>query len=50
MSTLGYEVEWFDPISGNLTRLFLKYYMEDKTIELVFHAYFNFYYYAIYEQ
>lgn len=35
MAILGFEVEWFDQISGLLHKLFLKYWTEDNTIELV---------------
>jgi hypothetical protein len=32
---LGFEVEWFDPISKEIKMLFLKFFMEDNTVELL---------------
>lgn len=33
--TLGYEVEWFDVNSGLLQKFFLKFYLDDNTVELL---------------
>ena len=35
MSVLGFEVEWFDPIAGLLQTLFLKFFLEDNTLEIL---------------
>eukprot|EP01041_Mallomonas_annulata_P012517 gene12517-26373_t len=35
MSILGFEVEWFDPSSKLVHKLFLKIYMDDKTLEIL---------------
>jgi hypothetical protein len=35
MSVLGFEVEWLDPVSGILQTLFLKYFLDNNTIELI---------------
>jgi hypothetical protein len=32
---LGFEVEWFDPVSRLLRTLFLRYFLDDGTIELL---------------
>lgn len=32
---LGFEVEWYDQISGLVHNLFLKFFTEDNTIELL---------------
>ena len=37
MTVLGYVVEWFDPVSSILHTLFLKYFVEDNTLEIVSH-------------
>lgn len=34
-AVLGFECEWFDPISGQIIQLFLKYFLDNNTIELV---------------
>jgi hypothetical protein len=35
MSVLGFELEWFDDVSGLLQTLYLKFYLDDNTIELL---------------
>ncbi len=35
MSTLGFEVEWFDTVASSVQILYLKYFIEDGTIELI---------------
>ena len=35
MSTLGFEVEWFDNSSNSCQYLYLKYFLTDNTIELL---------------
>ena len=35
MSTLGFEVEWFDTVASSVQVLFLKYFLDDDTIELI---------------
>lgn len=35
MSVLGFELEWFDDVSGLLQTLFLKFFLDDNTIELL---------------
>jgi len=35
MATLGFEVEWFDNIANAIKRLYLKFYLNDGTIELL---------------
>lgn len=35
MSTLGFEMEWFDQVSGLVNKLFLKFFIEDNTIEIL---------------
>lgn len=35
MSTLGFAAEWFDPIAREVTKLWLKFFLEDGTIELI---------------
>ncbi|RYH09538.1 hypothetical protein EON65_40080 [archaeon] len=35
MPILGFEVEWYDSISGLLHKLFLKYWTDDNTIEIL---------------
>lgn len=35
MTTLGYELEWYDPQSERVQTLFLRFFIEDGTIELV---------------
>ena len=40
MSVLGFEVEWYDAAASITRKLYLKYFLEDHTIELVTnHAY-----------
>jgi nucleoside-diphosphate kinase len=34
-AVLGFECEWFDGISGELNTLFLKYFLDDNTIEIL---------------
>lgn len=34
-AVLGFECEWFDGISGELNKLFLKYFLDDNTIEIL---------------
>lgn len=34
MSILGYEVIWFDPVAGLSKKLFLKFFLDDNTIEI----------------
>lgn len=35
MSVLGFELEWYDPVSGLLTPFYLKYFLDDNTIEIL---------------
>lgn len=35
MPILGFEIEWYDSISGLLHKLFLKYWTDDNTIEIL---------------
>lgn len=35
MSVLGFEVEWFDAVTGLMFPMFLKYFMENDTIEIL---------------
>lgn len=35
MSTLGFAAEWYDPIAREVTKLYLKFFLEDGTIELL---------------
>lgn len=35
MSTLGFEVEWFDTVAASVQVLYLKYFLDDNTIELI---------------
>lgn len=35
MSVLGFEIEWYDRISGLLNEMFLKYYLDDNTMEIL---------------
>lgn len=35
MTTLGFEVEWFDTIANSCQILYLKYFVEDGTVELI---------------
>ncbi len=35
MSVLGFEVEWFDQVSGILQTLYLKFFLDNNTIELL---------------
>jgi nucleoside-diphosphate kinase len=35
MSVLGFEVEWFDSVTGLMFPMFLKYFMENETIEIL---------------
>ena len=35
MSVLGFELEWFDQVSGILQTLYLKFFLDDNTIELL---------------
>ncbi len=35
MSVLGFELEWFDEVSGLLQVLYLKFFLDDNTIELL---------------
>mmetsp|Transcript_3442 Transcript_3442/g.5367 ORF Transcript_3442/g.5367 Transcript_3442/m.5367 type:complete len:332 (-) Transcript_3442:147-1142(-) len=35
MSVLGFELEWLDEVSGLLTTLYMKYFIDDNTIELL---------------
>jgi len=35
MSVLGFELEWFDEVSGILQTLYLKFFLDDNTIELL---------------
>jgi hypothetical protein len=34
-AVLGFECEWFDPISGQLNVIFLKFFLDNNTIELM---------------
>lgn len=33
--TLGFELEWFDTVARTLKTLFLKYFLDDSTIEIL---------------
>uniref|UniRef100_A0A7S3GT03 DM10 domain-containing protein n=1 Tax=Spumella elongata TaxID=89044 RepID=A0A7S3GT03_9STRA len=35
MSVLGFELEWFDEVSGILQTLYLKFFLDDNTIEIL---------------
>jgi hypothetical protein len=35
MSTLGFEVDWYDSCSQSVQRMFLKFFIDDNTLELV---------------
>lgn len=35
MTVLGFAAEWYDPIAREITNLFLKFFLEDGTIELL---------------
>jgi hypothetical protein len=35
MSVLGFELEWLDEVSGLLQTLYLKFFLDDNTIELL---------------
>lgn len=35
MSVLGFELEWFDDVSGLLQTLYLKFFLDDNTIEVL---------------
>lgn len=35
MSVLGFELEWFDPVSCTLHTLYLKFFLDDNTIEIL---------------
>lgn len=35
MSTLGFELEWFDPLGNDIQKLYLKFFLENNTIEVV---------------
>ena len=35
MSVLGFETEWFDPVSGLMQIIYLKFFLDDNTIELL---------------
>lgn len=35
MATLGFELEWYDNLSDTVQKLFLKFFMENNTIEVV---------------
>jgi hypothetical protein len=35
MVVLGFELEWLDEVSGLLQTLFLKFFLDDNTIELL---------------
>jgi hypothetical protein len=35
MSVLGFELEWFDTVSGIMHVMYLKYFLDDNTIELL---------------
>jgi hypothetical protein len=35
MSVLGFELEWFDQVSGILQTLYLKFFLDNNTIELL---------------
>lgn len=32
---LGFELEWYDPVASDVKKLFLKFWIEDNTLELV---------------
>ena len=32
---LGFELEWYDPVASEVKKLFLKFWIEDNTLELV---------------
>lgn len=34
-TTLGFEMEWFDPMSSMMNTIYMKYYMDNNTIELL---------------
>lgn len=35
MSILGFDMDWFDPISELTHRLYLKFFLDDNTIEIL---------------
>lgn len=35
MSVLGFEGEWFDHVSGLLQKIYVKYFLDNNTIELL---------------
>ncbi len=35
MSILGFDVEWFDPIAEITHKLYLKYFLDNNTIEIL---------------
>lgn len=35
MSVLGFELEWFDQVAGALQTLYLKFFLDDNTVELL---------------
>ena len=37
MATLGFEVEWFDTLANCTQLLYLKFYLNDGTLELIHH-------------
>jgi hypothetical protein len=34
-TVLGFELEWYDPVASEVKKLFLKFWVEDNTLELV---------------
>jgi len=40
---LGFELEWFDSTSGILKKMFLKFFLDDNTIEILQVYYFIWY-------
>jgi hypothetical protein len=34
-TVLGFEMEWNDPVASEVKKLFLKFWVEDNTVELV---------------
>lgn len=35
MSVLGFDCEWYDPVSGMLQVLYLKFFLDDNTLEIL---------------
>ncbi len=35
MSVLGFEAEWFDPVSSILQTFFIKFFMDNGTVEII---------------